>query len=436
MALAEDAASVLEQFVQDVANLPAEIAHLLEEIQAKDRVVAEHRSLISARDTSIQKHLKSQNVNCANPHPKDEAYCKAALSSFDRAQAAQSEKVALSDKAALLLDRQIKRLDFKIRDLQNEGSIQPDPQLPSLLTNTSLSTRLPPLSSATSTAAPTSPHLGGSIAGSGVIAGNPLNRLVQPVGSAHRHPSPLQSTAGHAHAAAHNLQGIRQANRRSPSTDTSKRRRLNHPNPLNAPATSSSLRQSSLGPGTPRGGLDGTSRGSSTGPARPPKKGGPNSRTGTGLHNSTSAGHANNVGSASAATKKSLAATARRRGGGGRKSATPASQREASAAVDEDEDAEMEDVDNSRNGGGAAEEDDEEDEEEEDEDGADDKKYCTCRSVSYGNMVACDNEACPFEWFHWSCVGIKAEPQGKWFCPECRVKTREGRAWVDSLKGH
>lgn len=47
-------------------------------------------------------------------------------------------------------------------------------------------------------------------------------------------------------------------------------------------------------------------------------------------------------------------------------------------------------------------------------------KYCTCRQVSSGDMVACDNEDCPFEWFHWKCVGIKEEPKGAWFCPDCR----------------
>jgi inhibitor of growth protein 3 len=34
-------------------------------------------------------------------------------------------------------------------------------------------------------------------------------------------------------------------------------------------------------------------------------------------------------------------------------------------------------------------------------------------------MVACDNESCPFEWFHWTCVGLKSEPVGTWICPVC-----------------
>jgi len=54
-----------------------------------------------------------------------------------------------------------------------------------------------------------------------------------------------------------------------------------------------------------------------------------------------------------------------------------------------------------------------------DEEGGDDKKYCTCRSLSYGDMVACDNEDCPYEWFHWTCVGLKSEPVGNWICPVC-----------------
>ena len=72
-------------------------------------------------------------------------------------------------------------------------------------------------------------------------------------------------------------------------------------------------------------------------------------------------------------------------------------------------------------GGGKGMEDEEMDDPGDDEDGGDDgRKYCTCHGVSYGSMVACDNAECPYEWFHWSCVGITKEPQGRWYCDECR----------------
>ena len=47
--------------------------------------------------------------------------------------------------------------------------------------------------------------------------------------------------------------------------------------------------------------------------------------------------------------------------------------------------------------------------------------YCVCRGVQgEERMVACDNESCPVEWFHFGCVGVTSKPKGKWFCPSCR----------------
>ena len=48
--------------------------------------------------------------------------------------------------------------------------------------------------------------------------------------------------------------------------------------------------------------------------------------------------------------------------------------------------------------------------------------YCICQQGSYGEMVACDNPDCRFEWFHWECVGLTEPPTGAWFCPDCRKK--------------
>ncbi|KAI8086274.1 uncharacterized protein BX664DRAFT_335391 [Halteromyces radiatus] len=50
--------------------------------------------------------------------------------------------------------------------------------------------------------------------------------------------------------------------------------------------------------------------------------------------------------------------------------------------------------------------------------------YCYCRMVSYGEMVACDNDECDIEWFHLDCVGLRAPPKGKWYCKNCASEVK------------
>ena len=63
--------------------------------------------------------------------------------------------------------------------------------------------------------------------------------------------------------------------------------------------------------------------------------------------------------------------------------------------------------------------------------------------VSYGDMVACDNEDCPYEWFHYPCVGITAPPKVPSINQSYHSDTRKRRVekivfvilfFVDSLK--
>jgi hypothetical protein len=82
-------------------------------------------------------------------------------------------------------------------------------------------------------------------------------------------------------------------------------------------------------------------------------------------------------------------------------------------------------------------------------------RYCYCNEVSYGEMVACDNENCSREWFHLRCAGLKEapgedckfyftlsllcnlpvlglglltiSPLAKWFCDECKILMKEGK---------
>ena len=61
------------------------------------------------------------------------------------------------------------------------------------------------------------------------------------------------------------------------------------------------------------------------------------------------------------------------------------------------------------------------DEEEEHEPADDDERYCYCQGVSYGEMVACDRDDCPRQWFHLECIGLKSVPKSaKWYCEECK----------------
>ncbi|TVU48417.1 hypothetical protein EJB05_08053 [Eragrostis curvula] len=55
--------------------------------------------------------------------------------------------------------------------------------------------------------------------------------------------------------------------------------------------------------------------------------------------------------------------------------------------------------------------------------------YCLCNQVSYGEMIACDNNECKIEWYHFGCVGLKEQPKGKWYCPNCIgfQKKRKGK---------
>ncbi|KAF2690234.1 hypothetical protein K458DRAFT_413057 [Lentithecium fluviatile CBS 122367] len=64
------------------------------------------------------------------------------------------------------------------------------------------------------------------------------------------------------------------------------------------------------------------------------------------------------------------------------------------------------------------------------EEDGDEPRYCYCNQVSYGNMIACDNDTCAREWFHLPCVNLDRAPSGrkKWFCSdECKDAYAEGK---------
>ncbi|KAH8721559.1 inhibitor of growth proteins N-terminal histone-binding-domain-containing protein [Phaeosphaeriaceae sp. PMI808] len=394
MAVTEDAATVLEQFIHDVANLPAEITHLYEEMQAKDQQIQELRAAIQQRDNSLQKFIKLNGSLLQNP--KEDPYSKTILQNYERAQVLQEEKIGLSEKAAALMDRHVKRLDIKLRDLQNDGSIPSDPQMPSLLRD-SPGNMVPP-SSLTNTGAstPLHPVSGNHGGGAPNLAQAAAIARIRDATNTPR-PSPslqtMQAQALLNQQRLANAQTAIQANARqeremSTGSDTKRRRPTGSIGPL--PSASSNLaRQGSIGPGTPKPSTPG-SRAGSVGP-RPQK----NALT------VKKAKPQQPLRKAALTAKSGL--HKKRRKGGSRASPSTTADDESVASEAGTEDEEMSGV------GGA----------EGDEDESDDTKYCFCQRVSFGDMVACDNDECKYQWFHWECVGIKEEPVGDWLCPAC-----------------
>jgi inhibitor of growth protein 3 len=90
-----------ETDVMLVANLPAEIQHLMEEIQAKDKVIQECRNEIDSKDASLQKYIKEHGS--LQKHPKEDAYTKAIQQRYDQAIRLQSDKQKLADRAMYLV---------------------------------------------------------------------------------------------------------------------------------------------------------------------------------------------------------------------------------------------------------------------------------------------------------------------------------------------
>ena len=461
MATTEDCASVLEQFIQDVANLPAEINHMMEEIQAKDREMQKHQTSVNAKDGAIQKHIKLNSSLV--PHPKEQEYRKMIEDHYVAMQKIQDQKIALSDKACLLLDRQIKKLDVKIRELQNDGQLLDGPPIPSIFSPKQQTTEAPRFPYSDIPPHHPSPL---QITSGNVAAGiQHANMTAHRTNNAHStnivHPiptrisqistsNPIRSSAPATPASA--LHTVQRSQRESSvgtiSVADSKRRRIN----AGANLTASNLRQSSLGPGGTHTPKAGTPTGTSNRGGSVPRSTAPTSTTGTGIKKSSLAiskksGPLNpTLSKLKGKPTKRMSGSYKRKGGspsvrsrGGTaddddsvlssaevseaESATPsatgrgrrsgkerAAARNAKLAGQDNEDVDMD-------GGGEGDGEGEDDQE-------DTKEYCFCHNVSYGDMVGCENDNCPYEWFHLKCVGLKEPPKEEdtWYCPECRTK--------------
>ncbi|KAI0457757.1 inhibitor of growth proteins N-terminal histone-binding-domain-containing protein [Xylaria acuta] len=433
---AQDPVVILEEFIHRMANLPEEVRFIQDEIADKDRSYHDCIKTIEECDNKIQRFIRSNGSHHHNP--REPQLRETIRDNYTRAEKLADEKIALSQRAQNLYDKHLRYLDIQIKQLSDRGEpgfTDPD-EIPSLIrpsaannSNTSVrvlavtTTNPTPLNPIHNNATPTAARLSISQA-----------RAAQ--SQAH-----ISSSAPTSPAASMILNRNHRELSAGPGSGVPKRGPRTASGIGNIPANSSGLaRHASLGPGTPKAGTPGaSSRAGSAGPKGVTKassigagrKGTPGAvarkkppTSKSSLSRIKRAGHSKGSPASTADSELSDAESAPSSHRGSRAgSGTPAPNNNGNnkhkGSVNADKDEEMADRDDDEDVSGS---DGVSGIDDEDEEG---KRYCLCQAVSYGDMVACDNPSCPFEWFHWSCVGLKSEPEGRWYCPTCSAERAE-----------
>ena len=380
-----------------MANTPAEVTHLLEEIAAKDQQILMFQKEIDKRDNQLQKWVRTNGGHIVNP--KEDAFSKTINDCYDKCEILQAEKVGLSEKALIVLERQIKRLDVGLRSLSAREEFPSDWNGPSMLSGSGTGVSTPV---GTGPLQPVSVNIA-TTGGAPSIANAAQLRMAQTAAAGRSgQQTPTTSTP---------------RSQRESSIDANKRRRLNA-SLGSLPAASSNLRQSSLGPGTPKAGTPGPAGATSSraGSAQPTRPAAASKKAGAPQPSKKVAPPAN--------TSRKRPRPSHKKGDRRRQltrdRATPSTNASASDGESDSASPTPSSVPRSQVDGAADRRSNKRAEEEEAGEEEDDEIYCFCQKVSYGDMVGCDNDNCKYQWFHWDCVGLKSEPKGEWLCPDCK----------------
>lgn len=420
MPLAEplDPALILDDWINRVQNLPEEIRFMQDEISVKDRLYHECIRSIEDRDEKIQKWIKLNGS--LEPNPKEDLWRSQIREFYNRADQLSQEKMALAQRLQVIVEKHLRSLDVQIKLLYDRGDpgfTDPD-EVPSLLrpraanhtaptdrsinpatatatvpgTTSSPLNPAPPLANLTAARMPSHPQIRNAQAQQGCLQ--------------HAASAPTTPAAGLILGRQREA-SIGPATKRGPRSTTGTG---------NASAASGNLsRQSSLGPGTPKSGPSAVSAGDaaragSTGPRGSSVK----TALGSGSRRCTPT-----VAVRKKTAHKSSLSRVKKVSIKNSPTSTAGSDLSEAESLSGDEDTEVKSRETRAADCRDADDDEIVGDAEDDEEGGDDKKYCLCQNVSYGKMVACDNESCAMEWFHWTCVGLKSEPNGTWYCPAC-----------------
>lgn len=470
-----DPALVLDEFINRAQNLPEEVRFMQEELRDKELRYTALNKEKDELDERLQKWIKAHGSH--QPNPKEAEIRAKAIKNYDLLQQLSDEKLALSAKVLQAIEKHTRHLDIQIKmlyDRNEPGFADPD-ELPSLIRPSAANiTNSPIVRPPSGTNGSSLSHLANSVSQSSMRGSNSQvrNAQAQHHGSASAPATPAASMIMNRQA----REGSAGPPKRGPRLNTSlsnlpttssglaRHSSLGPGTPKGHTTAAGNQRAGSAGPrasskasgsgvanrkaGTPSSSSGRISashkKGSSLG-GNDPRSGTANksglSRVKRAAKNSPSSTAESELSDAeSAVSGEESDAAPSRNSTGNNARGTPSLPRQNSGSHQSlGNQPTSSSTKNSphaahvhKAGGGGPgnhhgppppshnrHHDDDDAMDIEEDDAGDDKKYCSCRNVSYGNMVACDNDDCPYEWFHWGCVGLKSEPNGTWFCPDC-----------------
>ena len=128
----EEAATLLNEFVGSLENLPSEVAHILAEVANKELAYygplrarrappddPDVRTKLLARDASIQKHHKASGLLTENP--KEVAQVAKCRSDYGKMASLGDDKIRLADRGVALVGRHLAKLERELEKLQRHG---------------------------------------------------------------------------------------------------------------------------------------------------------------------------------------------------------------------------------------------------------------------------------------------------------------------------
>lgn len=118
-----DAATVLEEYLSDITNLPTDMAYILDEIHGKEEQLREVQKRIYQKDAMIQKFVRTHGSLSENP--REAQINPRVRSDFQEAIALQEDKCNLANTGLYIISRYVKKLEDEIKTLEHEGLIPP-----------------------------------------------------------------------------------------------------------------------------------------------------------------------------------------------------------------------------------------------------------------------------------------------------------------------